>query len=80
VAGDAIPKDIAFETDPDAVSFTVMLTLPGAAINELEIVADKSALSPYVVESGDPFHSKVDVGVKPLPFARRMKSPVPAIA
>jgi len=69
-----------FEVAPDDGSMTVILAVPGYAIREADTAAAKSVVSPKVVPSGDPFHSITDEVVNPLPLARSVKAPSPAIA
>jgi len=61
-------------------SVTVMLAVPGVAIREAETAAAKSTLSPKVVTRRTPFHSITDEDVNPVPLAKSVKLPSPAIA
>jgi hypothetical protein len=67
-AGDATPKGSDFDVAPEDESLTVMLAVPGLAINELDMEAVRMAFVPKVVESGVPFHWTTEDAVKPLPF------------
>src|SRR5579864_9102842 len=78
VAGEAMPKGTALEVTAEAE--TVILTVPGCAMRELETDAAKSVLSPKLVGSEAPFHWITDAAVKPVPLTRSWKGPCPAIA
>jgi hypothetical protein len=79
-AGEAIPNGCVFETAPETESLTVMLTVPGAAIRELDTEAVKIALVPNVVGSAVPFHWTIENAVNPEPFTKTSKALLPATA
>ncbi len=73
-----MPNGTALEVAPGDESFTVMVTVPGAAISALEMEAVRIALVPNVVGTALPFHRTTDELVNPLPFTNKLKLVPPA--
>lgn len=79
-AGEDTPKSTGSEVNPDELSDTVTLTVPGIPISALETVAVRIESVANVVGMGLPDQRTTESLVKPLPFTNKVKSGSPAMA